>query len=128
MYNSNWYYSLTKPPYMPPNWVFSPAWLVLYLMIIVSLIIYIKKYYPNKKSGYIYFSVQMVLNLIWSPIFFGLKEIFSALVVILALDVFVLLTMKSFYKVSKVSAILLIPYIMWILFATYLNIWLWVLN
>ncbi len=128
MFNSNWYNSLIKPPMAPPNSIFSPVWGVLYILMLVSLILYIKEQKANKLSGYIYFSIQLFLNIIWSPIFFGAESILGGLVVIILLDIFVILTIKKFYNVSKLSAILLIPYLIWILFATYLNIGYLILN
>ena len=128
MFNSNWYNSLIKPPMSPPNSIFAPVWGVLYVLMLISLIIYIKEQKTNKLSGYIYFSIQLFLNIIWSPIFFGAKSILGGLVVIILLDIFVILTLKKFYNVSKLSAILLIPYLIWILFATYLNIGYLILN
>jgi tryptophan-rich sensory protein len=112
----------------PPNSIFSPVWGVLYILMLVSLILYIKEQKANKLSGYIYFSIQLFLNIIWSPIFFGAESILGGLVVIILLDIFVILTIKKFYNVSKLSAILLIPYLIWILFATYLNIGYLILN
>jgi tryptophan-rich sensory protein len=128
MYKSVWYNSLTKPVFAPPDWLFTPAWMLLYLLIFISLIVYITSEGENKKSGYIYFAIQIILNFIWSPVFFLLKNIFLALVVILLLDIFVVLTIKKFYSVSKIAAWLLIPYLVWILYATYLNLGYFVLN
>ncbi len=128
MYKSVWYNSLTKPVFAPPDWLFTPAWMLLYLLIFISLIVYITSEGENKKSGYIYFAIQIILNFIWSPVFFLLKNIFLAFVVILLLDIFVILTIKKFYSVSKIAAWLLIPYLVWILYATYLNLGYFVLN
>lgn len=135
MFNSNWYYSLTKPALAPPNWLFTPVWSVLYILLLVSLIIYISSkdkyghiFNEGKRKGYIYFLIQLILNIIWSPVFFGLKNVGLALIVVILLDIFVYLTIKEFYKFSKLSAILLIPYLIWILFATYLNTGYLILN
>lgn len=128
MFKSVWYYNLLKPPFAPPNWIFSPVWSILYFTILVAFLLYIFKLAPNKKSGYIYFATQLIFNFLWTPIFFYLKNIVFALIVIILLDIFVILTIKSFYKVSKISALILIPYLIWILFATYLNIGYLVLN
>jgi len=129
MYNSVWFNSLTKPYLNPPSEVFTPVWIILYILIFISLLIYIiKPVNTSKVSGYIYFSIQLFLNLIWSPVFFFMQNIGFALFVILLLNVFVFLTMKSFYKVSPIPAFLLIPYFIWVLFATYLNGAYFVLN
>ena len=128
MFQSAWYYNLIKPPFVPPNWIFPPVWSILYLTLFVALLLYVFKPSQNKKSGYIYFATQLILNLLWTPAFFYLKNIVLALIVIILLDIFVILTIKSFYKVLKISALILIPYLIWILFATYLNIGYLVLN
>ena len=128
MFKSVWYYNLTKPPLAPPDWIFPPVWSILYFSMLVALLLYLFKPAQNKKSGYIYFAVQLIFNLLWTPAFFYLKNMFLALIVIILLDIFVILTIKSFYKVSKISSLILIPYLLWILFATYLNIGYLVLN
>ena len=126
MFKSVWYYNLTKPPLAPPDWIFPPVWSILYFSMLVALLLYLFKPAQNKKSGYIYFAVQLIL--LWAIVFFYLKNMFLALIVIILLDIFVILTIKSFYKVSKISGLILIPYLIWILFATYLNIGYLVLN
>lgn len=128
MFKSVWYYNLTKPPLAPPDWIFPPVWSILYFSMLVALLLYLFKPTQNKKSGYIYFIAQLFLNLLWTPAFFYLQNIVLALIVIILLDIFVILTIKSFYKVSKISCLILIPYLVWILFATYLNIGYLVLN
>lgn len=121
MFDSIWYKSLIKPPFAPPDWLFAPVWGFLYLTIAISFLIYITKPAEDKKIGYVYFVIQLVLNLAWSPIFFGLKEIFWAFILIILMDIFVYLTIRKFYSVSRISGLILIPYFIWILFATYLN-------
>ncbi|CDE97697.1 tryptophan-rich sensory protein [Clostridium sp. CAG:813] len=128
MFKSVWYYNLTKPPLAPPDWIFPPVWSILYFSMLVALLLYLFKPSQNKKSGYIYFIAQLILNFLWTPTFFYLQNIVLALIVIILLDIFVILTIKSFYKVSKISSLILIPYLIWILFATYLNIGYLVLN
>lgn len=122
MYNSFWYDLLIKPPLTPPAWIFAPVWAILYIMIFVAFAIYaIKPYSGNKSWGYIVFFIQMLLNLCWSPVFFYFHNIGMALAVIIIMDVFVILNIIEFFKVSKTAGLLLIPYFLWILFATYLN-------
>ncbi len=128
MFNSAWYINLTKPAFSPPNWLFAPVWTVLYLFMFASLAFYIYSDEDNKKWGYVFFVIQIILNILWSPVFFGLKNIFLALMILLSLDVFVFLTMAKFYQASKIACFVLIPYFIWILFATYLNIGYLVLN
>ena len=128
MYNSEWYNNLIQPPLSPPNWLFTPVWAILYILILFALILYILKESDNKKSGYIYYIIQIVLNFIWSPVFFGLKNIELAFFIIVLMDIFVILNIRKFYSIYKLSGIFLIPYLLWILFATYLNGTYWILN
>lgn len=129
MYKSLWYLSLIKPKFAPPDTFFAPVWTILYAMLVLSLMFYVYTCtVKSKKHGYAFFITQMILNLAWSPIFFLMKNIELALLVVLLLDIFVILTIIQFYKISKISAYLLIPYLLWILFATYLNAGYCVLN
>ncbi len=129
MFNTIWYDTLTKPFLNPPSWVFSYAWGILYLMIFIALVFYIKeKTFVSKRRGYVYFFLQLIFNFLWTPVFFILNNIPLSVLVILILDALVILNIKSFYKISKLSAYLLVPYLFWILFATYLNISILLLN
>lgn len=128
MIASNWYFNLIKPYFVPPDWLFKPVWICLYCTILISFILYYKKSGSDKKAGYIYFVIQILLNLLWTPVFFGLKNILLALFIICILDIFVVLTIQKFYQVSKISAYILLPYLLWILFATYLNAGYLILN
>ena len=129
MFNYTWYQTLNQPVFAPPAWVFSPVWTVLYISIFVSLVFYAKSFKTNSKAwGYTLFVLQMLANLAWTPIFFGLKNIGLALAVIILLDILVLWNIIVFYKNSKPAGLILIPYFLWILFATYLNYGYFVLN
>lgn len=128
MYNSDWYNSLIKPFLSPPDGVFLPVWTVLYITILISFILYFTNPNKNKKSGYIFFFVQLVLNLSWSFVFFKFKSISGGLIIIFLMGVFIFLTIKKFYSVSKISGLILIPYFLWVLFATYLNLGFLILN
>ena len=121
MFNSLWYKSLIKPILAPPDWVFAPAWGILYLMILSSFFVFLISKHENKKFGYLYFFIQLFLNIIWTPIFFSLQNIGLAFLVILLLDIFVFFTIYEFLKISKLAGLLLVPYLLWILYATYLN-------
>ncbi len=120
MFDSIWYDTLNKPLLNPPAEIFKPAWIILYITIFLALLIYTKQK-KRQVRGYVYFIIQLVLNLIWAPLFFGMHNILAAFIDIVLLNVFVILTIKEFYKASKASAIILIPYLIWILFAAYLN-------
>ncbi len=117
-----WYNTLNKPAFTPPSDVFAPAWTILYLMIFSSFMIFITtKTTQDKTSGIGLFLVQLLLNFLWSPVFFYWKNITLSFVIIILLLGFLLMTIINFYKISKWSAILLIPYFAWICYATYLN-------
>lgn len=129
MFDSIWYDSLTKPALQPPAWIFTPVWIILYGTLLASLIIYsIKVTKKNKMSGYVYFIVHMIFNLLWSPVFFSLHNIKIALVIILVMDFLAILTIWKFYSISKIAGSILIPYMFWLTFATYLNIQFLILN
>ena len=128
MYNPDWFNNLTKPPFTPPNQIFSPAWAFLYTTMFVSFVIYMLKNGENKFWGYTFFFIQLALNLLWSPVFFGLQLIGYALILILMLDITVFLTIIEFHKTSKTAAYLLIPYFLWLIYATYLNFGYFILN
>ncbi len=118
-----WYALLNKPFFSPPNWLFAPVWTLLYVMIGISG--YIAS--ENKASMKNYW-IQLGLNTLWTPIFFGLHSPALGLIVILVLWWFILQTIKDFYKTSETSAYLLIPYLTWISFATILNFSILILN
>lgn len=127
--NYTWYQTLIQPPLTPPAWVFPPAWTVLYILIFISFLIFaVTPYEIRKTKGYVLFVSQMLLNLAWTPMFFALKNIGFAIVIIIALDILVLMTIKEFGKVSKTAGKILIPYFLWLIYATYLNIGFFLLN
>lgn len=122
--------TLNKPIFNPPNWVFAPVWSALYIMMGVSAGWVWAKGFHHKwvKTGLYHFGFQLLLNGLWSIVFFGLKQPFYGLLVIMALLVVLSLTIKWFNVVSKFAAVLLIPYLLWICFATALNYKIWELN
>lgn len=123
-----WYSTLTKPALNPPAWIFGPVWVTLYALMGISLWLVWKSNSSEKKRAIWLFIVQLVLNAIWSPIFFGAHSIGNALVVIVLLWAAIVLTIFVFNKISKLAAWLLVPYILWVSFATYLNYAIWILN
>jgi len=126
----SWYQTLDKPFFTPPSWLFGPAWGVLYILLAISVILIIKKGIKNKKvkDALKIFAIQLVLNLLWSPVFFGLKNILLALILILILWYFILETIKEFAKIDKTASFLLYPYLAWVSFAAALNFSFWLLN
>jgi len=129
MIDLNWYNELIKPVMSPPAWLFSPVWGVLYLTIIISFLLFLnKKTVFTKTGGYVWFTIQMLLNFMWTPAFFLLRNIGLALFIVILMDVAVFMTIKEFNKISKLAGGMLIPYFLWILFATYLNAGFFLLN
>ncbi|UWX54626.1 tryptophan-rich sensory protein [Maribacter litopenaei] len=127
---NDWYLTLNKPSFNPPNWVFAPVWTTLYILMGVSAGWVWSKGFHHKwvKTALYHFGFQLLLNALWSIVFFGLQSPFWALLVILALLVMIIFTIKWFKLVSKVAAILLLPYLAWVCFATLLNYKIWELN
>jgi benzodiazapine receptor len=113
-----WYQNLEKPPGTPPGWVFGPVWSVLYLMMGWAMGRLIQhRAWPAVGL----FVVQFVLNLAWTPVFFGFHRIDAALVIIGSLWVFLLATVMAARKRDRTAAYLLVPYALWVTYAAYLN-------
>jgi tryptophan-rich sensory protein len=124
-----WYALLKKPSFTPPNWIFSPVWISLFILMGISLfMVWRRQDHPQFKIAFIFFFVQLILNVLWSAAFFGLRSPLFGLIDIVLLWTAILVTIKSFFKVSKTAGLLLLPYILWVSFATLLNFSLWVLN
>ncbi len=125
-----WFPTLSKPFFNPPNWVFAPVWSILYILMGVASGLIWSKGFHHKwvKTAMYHFIFQLLLNVLWSMVFFGMQEIFIALLIIIGLLVLLLFTYKHFKVVNKFSAYLLIPYILWVSFALALNLAIWKLN
>ena len=123
--NSKWYKSLNQSPLTPPSWVFPIAWTILYALIIVSGLMFLSATTTIsagvRSIGFLYYCAAWVLNLSWSLIFFRLQRPDLSFVIILAMLAFIALNIRAFYPVSRLAAYLLVPYILWVSFATYLN-------
>jgi len=126
---TRWYSTLQKPAFNPPNWIFSPVWIFLYLLMGVTLYI-LWQNLPKReaKVALVFFAVQLGLNILWSVIFFGLEMPMLAFFEIIILWVFILLTMVKVSRISRAAVYLLLPYILWVCFAAVLNFFLWRLN
>jgi tryptophan-rich sensory protein len=127
---STWYATLARPSFNPPNWVFGPAWTLLYLLMGISLYIVWQHRgeMRKKRRAIILFLIQLGLNAAWSLIFFGLRSPLWAFADIMVLWVLILVTVVSFWKISRPAALLLIPYLLWVSFAAVLNYSIWNLN
>lgn len=126
----SWYAALEKPAFTPPNWVFAPVWTLLYILMgIAAGLVWARGFYHLwVKTALYYFGFQLLFNGLWSIVFFGFRQPFAALLVILVLAVLIILTIKWFKIVSPVAAYLLVPYLVWVFYATYLNYRIWALN
>ena len=127
---TSWYQNLSKPAFTPPGWVFGVVWTLLYILMAVAAFIIsqqnLKK--PETKAALALFLFQLVLNGLWTPIFFGMHLILTALIEIIILDLAILLTLIMFYKISRIATALLVPYFIWVTFAIVLNAAFWRLN
>lgn len=126
----SWYQTIQKPSWNPPNWIFGPVWTTLYVMMGIALFLVWKEDTSEelKKIAIGLFAVQLTLNFFWSFIFFNQQQPGWALVEIIAMWFFILLTIFAFAQVNKTAAWLLVPYISWVSFASILNYTIWQLN
>ena len=127
---SSWYTTLDKPGFTPPNWLFAPVWTALYfIMAIAAYLVWQKEIKAEGvKKALILFLMQLLLNGLWSIFFFGLRSPLLGLVDIIALIIVLTLTIFKFYKINKIAAYLLLPYLLWVLYATALNLAIVLLN
>jgi tryptophan-rich sensory protein len=127
---SGWYSALNKPWFSPPNWVFAPVWTLLYILMGISAYLVFAKGMENEgiRDALSMFAVQLVLNVLWSFLFFGLHSPLLGLICIIALWAAIAMTIMRFYLISTTAGHLLIPYILWVSFASILNLFVWILN
>lgn len=125
-----WYVTLVKPEFSPPNWVFAPVWTILFLVMGIAAFLVWKQGLGRRdvKIALSVFIAQLILNTAWSVIFFGLQNPGAAFIEIIFLGLAIIATMSTFAKISKLAAWLLLPYILWVCFAAYLNYSIWILN
>ena len=114
-----WYATLAKPAFTPPHWVFAPAWTTLYVLMGIALFLVWRRGLAEGKVKLAIglFSAQLLCNAVWSPLFFGLRSPLAGLVDITVLWIAIVFTIFIFFKISKTSGILLVPYLMWVSFA-----------
>jgi benzodiazapine receptor len=125
-----WYATIRKPAFTPPGWVFGPVWTTLYLLMGVAAALVWQKGLGSRavRVALALFLVQLALNALWSPVFFGLHEIGWALFVLVLLWAALVATEYSFLRVSRPAGLLLVPYLLWVSFAMALNASIWGLN
>lgn len=134
--NFSWYNSLNRSPLNPPNIMFPIAWSILYILMGISIAIIINKYIDEqdleikkKIKNYIFlFIIQFILNMFWTYIFFGLKSPLFGFIEIIILDILIIITIIKFKTISKAASYILIPYILWCLFASYLTLHVLIFN
>lgn len=134
--NFSWYNSLNRSPLNPPNIMFPIAWSILYVLMGISIAIIINKYIDEqdleikkKIKNYIFlFIIQFILNMFWTYIFFGLKSPLFGFIEIIILDILIIITIIKFKSISKAASYILIPYISWCLFASYLTLHVLIFN
>jgi len=127
-YANYWFDTLRLPWFMPPGWVFGVAWTILYILMGISVGLVIASEAATRRLALHVFAIQLLLNLVWSPIFFGLHKVDLALVTIVVLAIFVAITILLFWGIRRLAALLLLPYLAWLLFATELNLMILRLN
>ena len=126
---NGWYVSADKAPWTPPNWVFGPVWTALYAAMAVAAWLVWRRRVPESRPALTAYGIQLGLNLLWTPVFFGLYPalgtvaLWLAFAIILALIVAVTFTVLRFGPISLAAGLLLLPYVTWIVFASSLNVW-----
>lgn len=125
-----WYAGLAKPSFAPPNWLFGPAWTLLYILMGIASFLVWKQGLaaPGVKPALVFYLVQLALNLAWSWLFFALRSPLAGLAEIVVLWCAILVTIVLFFRVSTAAGILMLPYIGWVSFASALNAGIWALN
>jgi benzodiazapine receptor len=127
---STWYATLQKPFFSPPNWLFAPVWTVLYILMGIAAFLVWRKGLENRqvRIALVVFLIQLILNALWSVVFFGLESPLYGLIVISILWVAILVTVIKFFTISRAASVLMWPYLPWVTFAAALNASVWLLN
>ena len=125
-----WYAALQKPLFTPPNWLFAPAWITLYLLMAISASIIWQRGLSNRtiRTALTIFLIQLILNALWSVVFFGLESPLYGVIVIVGLWIAIAFTIFQFFRISTLAGSLLLPYIGWVTFAALLNVYVFILN
>lgn len=124
-----WYRQLERPSWTPPDWVFAPAWTVLYLtMAVAAWLVWRRAGRPGRELALVLFAIQLTLNAAWSPLFFGARLPGVALVDIALLWIAIVATIAAFARVARPAAWLMVPYVLWVTFAAALNTAIWRMN
>lgn len=126
----NWYASLQRPSFTPASWLFAPAWITLYILMGIAVFLVFRQGWekPAIRFAVYLFGAQLVLNALWTPLFFGLHWLLIAFIEITLLWILIFLTMQRFWRLSRAAGILMVPYLLWVTFASALNLSFWLLN
>jgi len=125
-----WYAELLKPSFSPPNWIFAPVWTILFILMGIAVWFIWQKGIGQKmvKNAVTFFGIQLVLNILWSFLFFTFHSPLLAFIDITILLVLIVLITKDFFKISKIAGYLMVPYVLWVFFALFLNLFIVFLN
>jgi tryptophan-rich sensory protein len=127
--DGGWYTELRRPGFAPPGWLFGPVWTALYLgMGVAAWLVWRRAGFHRARVALALYALQLVFNALWSPIFFGLRAMGWAFVDIVLLAIAIVVTLIKFYRIDRSAGLLLVPYLLWVLFAGALNFSLWMLN
>jgi len=124
----SWYLDINKPTWNPPGWIFGPVWITLYALMGIAAFMIWQSKNKHKRNALTFYSIQLVLNAIWSILFFGLRRPDLAFAEIILLLAMIIITTYYFWRINKKAAILMFPYIAWVSFASFLNFTIWQLN
>ena len=127
---TTWYVTLNKPTWTPPNWAFGPIWTTLYILMGIALFLVWREGLDRKevRIAILVFAIQLALNVIWSLVFFAGHNLFGGLMLVILLWIAILINIIVFYRISKPAGLILIPYIIWVSIASYLNYTVFLLN
>jgi len=127
---TTWYVTLPKPAWTPPNWVFGPVWSFLYVLMGIALFLVWREGLDRRdvQIAITVFAVQLVINVVWSLVFFGTHNIAGGLIMVIILWISILINIIVFYRISKPAGLILVPYIIWVSIASYLNYSVFILN
>lgn len=125
---NSWFVTLVKPSWNPPSWLFGPVWTLLYVLMGIACYLIWKSKDPQKNPLLKLYAVQLILNALWSPAFFGMRSPLLGLLVIIPLWIAIVLCVIRFKKISPLASGLMVPYLLWVTFATALNTSIFVLN
>jgi translocator protein len=128
--DSLWFWALEKPFYYPPNELFGPVWTVLYILMGISAYLVWREGFSEGEVQWalLLFLAQLAFNAAWTPVFFGAQSVGGALLIILALVALLVLTIRQFLVVSRIAGYLMVPYLLWVVYAALLNLGIWILN